>query len=108
MTCGVTVAVAVTAALAATGGWFADHWGWRSVFYVGGVAPILLAVVLIRVLPESTRFLAARGVSPERIARIMREECVHGVARRRVHDNQSLRIFASGFVRRAARRSFHA
>lgn len=52
--------------------WLIPLWGWRSVFYVGGVAPILLAVVLIRVLPESTRFLAARGVSPERIARILR------------------------------------
>jgi AAHS family 4-hydroxybenzoate transporter-like MFS transporter len=46
--------------------------GWRSVFYVGGVAPILLALALIRVLPESVRFLSVRGCSPEEVARIVR------------------------------------
>lgn len=47
-------------------------WGWRSVFYVGGALPILLAFILIKALPESVRFLVARGGSPEEVASIMR------------------------------------
>jgi AAHS family 4-hydroxybenzoate transporter-like MFS transporter len=42
------------------------------VFYVGGVAPIVLAIVLIKTLPESIRFLSARGGSRAETARILR------------------------------------
>ena len=35
-------------------------YGWRALFQVGGVLPLLLAAVLWKVLPESPRFLAAR------------------------------------------------
>ncbi|MGA9884341.1 MAG: MFS transporter [Candidatus Acidiferrales bacterium] len=45
--------------------------GWRSVFYVGGVVPIVVALVLVLGLPESARFLAARKKDPHRIARIL-------------------------------------
>ncbi|MFT4255223.1 MAG: MFS transporter [Caulobacter sp.] len=34
--------------------------GWRALFVMGGVAPLILAVVLALWLPESPRFLAAR------------------------------------------------
>ena len=47
-------------------------WGWRSVFYVGGALPIALAIVLIKALPESVRFLVVRGAPPARVADIMR------------------------------------
>jgi AAHS family 4-hydroxybenzoate transporter-like MFS transporter len=47
-------------------------WGWRSVFYVGGILPMALAVILIRALPESVRFLTARGGDAGRIAAIVR------------------------------------
>jgi MFS transporter, AAHS family, 4-hydroxybenzoate transporter len=47
-------------------------WGWRSVFYVGGVLPIALALALVKVLPESVRFLTARGGDPRRVSAIMR------------------------------------
>ena len=36
------------------------HFGWRSVFIVG-TAPLILAVLLRRILPESPRWLVARG-----------------------------------------------
>jgi MFS transporter, AAHS family, 4-hydroxybenzoate transporter len=52
--------------------WMIPAWGWRSVFYVGGVAPVVLAVVLVRMLPESVRFLAARGAPPATTAPILR------------------------------------
>lgn len=48
-----------------------DH-GWQSVFVLGGVLPLLLAAVLLPALPESIRFLVARGRQPERAAAIMR------------------------------------
>jgi len=47
-------------------------WGWRSVFVVGGVLPLLLALLLIKLLPESVRFLSATGSDPERVAAILR------------------------------------
>ena len=39
-------------------GWLIATFGWRSVFLVGGIAPIVLAGFLVRLLPESIRFLA--------------------------------------------------
>jgi AAHS family 4-hydroxybenzoate transporter-like MFS transporter len=39
---------------------------------VGGVLPIVLAVILIKTLPESLRFLAAKGAARQRIATIVR------------------------------------
>ena len=46
-------------------------WGWRSVFYVGGILPIALALTLVKALPESVRFLLARGGDARRVAAIM-------------------------------------
>ncbi len=37
-----------------------EAFGWHAIFIIGGIAPVLLAVVLIGYLPESIRFLAAR------------------------------------------------
>lgn len=38
-----------------------SRWGWESVFYLGGILPLLLALVLFKRLPESIRFLVAKG-----------------------------------------------
>ena len=43
------------------------HFGWRSVFIVGGVAPLLLAPILALRLPESVRFLVLAGRAQARI-----------------------------------------
>jgi MFS transporter, AAHS family, 4-hydroxybenzoate transporter len=48
------------------------YWGWPAVFYVGGIVPLLLAVALMVFLPESVRFLAAKGGNAREIARILR------------------------------------
>jgi AAHS family 4-hydroxybenzoate transporter-like MFS transporter len=42
------------------------------VFYVGGFLPLVIALVLIKLLPESVRFLAATGADPRKVARIMK------------------------------------
>lgn len=36
-------------------------WGWESVFYIGGILPLLLLPVIARVLPESLHFLVTKG-----------------------------------------------
>ncbi len=46
--------------------------GWRSVFFAGGVPPLLLAVVLVPVLPESLGYLIASDAPPARVARTLR------------------------------------
>jgi AAHS family 4-hydroxybenzoate transporter-like MFS transporter len=47
------------------------RFGWRSVFFVGGVLPLLLAPVLIFGLPESLNYLISRGTRGKEIARIL-------------------------------------
>lgn len=51
---------------------FMPIWGWRSVFFVGGLLPIALAVVLLKALPESLRFLAVAGADQARTSAIVR------------------------------------
>lgn len=34
--------------------------GWRAIFYVGGMLPLLLAIILLAILPESLKFLVTR------------------------------------------------
>ena len=46
-------------------------WGWRSVFYLGGILPLVVALVLTKALPESVQYLAVRGGNPGKIAKIM-------------------------------------
>ena len=53
------------------GGALIPIWGWRSVFYVGGILPIMLALLLVKMLPESVRFLTVRGGDPRRVSAIM-------------------------------------
>src|SRR6202162_5692933 len=47
------------------------QFGWRSVFVVGGAAPLLLVPVLALRLPESVRFLALTGRANERVAALL-------------------------------------
>ena len=56
----------------AVGGLLMPVWGWRSVFVVGGLLPLVLAVLLLVVLPESLRFLAVAGANRERMSAIIR------------------------------------
>ena len=45
--------------------------GWRAIFYIGGVAPLVIAVVLLLFLPESIKFLIARGKDTDAVRRIV-------------------------------------
>ena len=68
MFCGFSVGAAIGGLLAAP---LIPHFGWRSVFVVGGVAPLLLVPILARWLPESVRFLALTGRANARVAELL-------------------------------------
>lgn len=53
-------------------GWLIPDFGWRSVFYVGGLVPLAMAAWAAWRLPESIRFLAARGDRDADIAVLLR------------------------------------
>ena len=48
-------------------------WGWKSVFFIGGVFPLLLLPVIVMLLPESLHFLVTKGgrVSSTTVAAIL-------------------------------------
>jgi AAHS family 4-hydroxybenzoate transporter-like MFS transporter len=68
MFCGFSVGAALGGLLAAA---LIPQFGWRSVFVVGGVAPLLLAPILALSLPESVRFLALTGRSDDRVSGLL-------------------------------------
>ena len=65
MFCGFPLGAALGGFLAA---WMIPHWGWRSVFELGGIVPLLMVLLLVLVLPESVRYMVARSQPRERIA----------------------------------------
>ncbi|MDT7644987.1 MAG: transporter, family, 4-hydroxybenzoate transporter [Pseudonocardiales bacterium] len=80
--------------------------GWQSLFVVGGIAPLVLAVLIGLLLPESPIFLVERGAPAERIARTL-ARVVPGLAvdastrftgaqRRRVEKAPVRRLFDAG------------
>ncbi len=46
-------------------------YGWHSLLVIGGVLPLLLAVVLMRWLPESARFLVVRNRGTDKVRRTL-------------------------------------
>ncbi len=53
--------------------WIIPAYGWHSVFWVGGVLPLLVCIVLIFALPELVGFLVASAAPAERIASLLRQ-----------------------------------
>lgn len=45
--------------------------GWQGVFLIGGVVPLVICALLCLALPESVRFLVARGDDPQKVASIL-------------------------------------
>jgi len=69
MFCGFPLGAALGGFLAA---WMIPHWGWRSVLLLGGVAPVLVGIAIVLALPESVRFLLARGGRQEQVRAALR------------------------------------
>src|SRR5579871_3417149 len=68
MFCGFSVGAAV-GGFAAAG--LIQRFGWQSVFLTGGAVPMVIAVFLIVLLPESIRFLLLKGGDPERVRKYL-------------------------------------
>src|ERR1700756_3289274 len=64
MFCGFPLGAAFGGFLAA---WIIPQFGWRSVLMLGGLAPLVLAVAMLALLPESVRYMVARARPVERI-----------------------------------------
>src|ERR1700722_9134770 len=54
-----------------TSAWVIPAFGWQAVFYIGAVAPIVIAVILAIWLPESVRFLLARNIRQDEVRRTL-------------------------------------
>jgi len=68
MFCGFPLGAAFGGFLAA---WMIPQWGWRSVLVLGGATPLVLAVLMLALLPESVRFLVVRRRPVEQIRRVL-------------------------------------
>lgn len=51
--------------------WLIPLHGWHSVFYAGALAPLVLAITMFALMPESLQWLTATGRSPLRVARTL-------------------------------------
>ena len=69
MFCGFTMGGALGGLSAAA---LVADFGWQGVLILGGVLPLLLAVVLLFVLPESVRYLVLQGGNDARVAGILK------------------------------------
>jgi len=56
---------------ALTSSYVIPNFGWQYVFYIGGVAPLIIAVVLVVWLPESLRFLIARNIRLDEVRKTL-------------------------------------
>jgi AAHS family 4-hydroxybenzoate transporter-like MFS transporter len=48
--------------------WLVQDYGWRSVFYVGGLIPLVIGFLMLLWLPESLQFMVLRGKAADRVA----------------------------------------
>lgn len=48
-------------------------YGWRTLFFIGGIVPVVLGLVLFKVLPESPRYLACRQDRWQDLIRVLRK-----------------------------------
>ncbi|MGA3116831.1 MAG: MFS transporter [Syntrophobacteraceae bacterium] len=53
------------------GAWLLPLYGWRSLFIVGGIVPMIICLMVAMLLPESLEFLVKEGTDKEKIRRII-------------------------------------
>ncbi len=51
--------------------WMIPQFGWRSVLVLGGVAPVVLIVLMLLWMPESVRYMVAKGMPTERVRAVL-------------------------------------
>ncbi len=70
VSCGYTVGAVLGGLLSA---WMIPAWGWKSVFYLGGVFPLLMSVLMYFFVPESMQFLVVKGRRLDDVGRTLRK-----------------------------------
>jgi AAHS family 4-hydroxybenzoate transporter-like MFS transporter len=68
MFCGFSIGAAVGGFVAAG---LISSFGWQAVFVVGGIIPLVIALLSFGLLPESLRFLIIKGGQKERVAKYL-------------------------------------
>jgi AAHS family 4-hydroxybenzoate transporter-like MFS transporter len=68
MFCGFPIGAAFGGFLAA---WMIPMWGWRSVLIAGGIVPIVLGILMLLLLPESVRYMVAKGRPVELVRAVL-------------------------------------
>jgi AAHS family 4-hydroxybenzoate transporter-like MFS transporter len=69
VSCGFTVGAVVGGLVSAA---LIPAFGWRAVFYVGGLAPLVIGLLMLPLLPESMQFLVLRGRRTDKVAQWLR------------------------------------
>jgi MFS transporter, AAHS family, 4-hydroxybenzoate transporter len=69
ISCGFTVGAMIGGLISAA---LIPRFGWQAVFYVGGTVPLLIAIAMLRYLPESIQFQVLNDVSPAKIAALIK------------------------------------
>ena len=77
MFCGFPLGAAMGGFVAA---WMIPAWGWPSVLLFGGIAPLVLVVLLV-LLPESLRYLVAQGYPAAHVRAVVSRVIGHSLAR---------------------------
>jgi MFS transporter, AAHS family, 4-hydroxybenzoate transporter len=85
--------------------WIIPAYGWHSLFWVGGVLPLLICVVLVLALPESIGFLVESRAGAARIATLLRKvfpavsipsDATFVLNEERAHGVSVVQLFAAG------------
>jgi MFS transporter, AAHS family, 4-hydroxybenzoate transporter len=69
ISCGFTVGAMLGGVVAAA---LIPSFGWQSVFYVGGAVPLLIAIAMLKLLPESIQFQVLKGEDRQKTAAVLR------------------------------------
>ncbi|MFM0045612.1 MFS transporter [Paraburkholderia sediminicola] len=72
------------------------RWGWQPLFVLGGIVPLLIAIFLVSLLPESLSFLVARKADARLIEKVFRR-----VYSRDVTDEELRRLKSVGPTNRS-------
>jgi AAHS family 4-hydroxybenzoate transporter-like MFS transporter len=103
ISCGFTAGALLGGLLAA---WLIPAHGWRAVFIVGGAAPLLLWLPMLRGLPESAKFLLLRGRPAQALFWLRRmdpalpADCQPWLAEQPASRNPVIELFRHGLARR--------
>ena len=107
MFCGFPLGAAFGGFLAA---WMIPHFGWRSVLVLGGVVPLGLAVLMLLAMPESVRYMVARGQPVARIRRVLARisPSANGIESFRLSERKKAIVNADGQEKTGLRLVFSA